>query len=191
MYHDYPKVELDKIIEWVNMSLQRLVEKDGELLSPNASKREESIEGEKELNREVHETAINHRLAVHLEINAPKYGLDIYNFDIEYNRYINNRKKVISLQTGERIEVRPDVLVHTRTNFDVDIPHFLVIEAKKHSIIDKDRNHIKDIMHDDNYRYKFGCLISYYESEKNVNCELITLDNGTFKSISISVKNNK
>jgi hypothetical protein len=43
------------------------------------------------LNRELHETTINHRLAFYLEQNIKETDLGIYNVDIEYNRYYGNQ----------------------------------------------------------------------------------------------------
>lgn len=187
MYHEYSQSEISNLVNWITSSIERLIERDGDLLNPASIESDDSIEGEKILNREIHESSINHRLAVHMEFLAENFNINDYHFDVEYNRFINQRKKVVSIQTGERIEVRPDILVHSRTNFEVDIPHFLVVEAKKYSVIEKDRNHINDIMRDDNYRYKYGCLISYYESNKTVNCELVILNKDTFENIQISV----
>lgn len=145
------------------------------------------IEGQKDLNRELHETTINHRLAVHLEYLIEKYGIYGYHVDIEYNRFINNRKMVRSLKTGNYIEVRPDIIVHKRTRLNDPDPHLLVVEAKKYELNDKDCNHVKDIMHDENYRYKYGMLVSYYENPKAIQVILLTLPDGGFSEYEFAV----
>ena len=163
MHHNYTDEEKVKIINWLTASIKLLIENDSDLLSPDKIQTDHKIEGQKELNRELHETTINHRLARYIENLIVDFGFNDYKIDIEYNRYINQRKMVRSIETGNLIEVRPDIIVHKRTRLHEPLPHLLVIEAKKYHNNDKDRNHVMDIMRDDNYCYKFGLLISYYE----------------------------
>lgn len=59
-------------------------------------------------NRDIHEQALSHRLAVHLENSGFFTG---YHIDCEYNRYGEKPKKNVS---GERI--RPDIVIHVRGN---------------------------------------------------------------------------
>ncbi|MDO9098405.1 MAG: hypothetical protein Q7U60_09820, partial [Candidatus Methanoperedens sp.] len=173
--------EFENVKNWIVASLQRLIQKDGDLLKPESIPTLHKLEGQKDLNRELYETTINHRLACHLEYLMEKYGICGYHVDIEYNRYINNRKTVRSWKTGNGIEeVRPDIIVHKRTRLNEHEPHFLVVEAKKHGLIPKDCNHVKDIMHDENYRYKYGMLISYYDNPHAIQVNLLTLPNGGF-----------
>jgi len=108
------------------------------------------------------------------------YGISGYNVDIEYNRYFNNRKKVYSTEKSSYIEVRPDIIVHKRTRSGELGSHFLVVEAKKHELIDKDCNHVKDIMLDTNYQYKYGMLISYLEDTQKIQVKLLTLPRSDF-----------
>ena len=180
MTHHYTSSEFENVKNWIVASLQILIQKDGDLLKPESIPTLHRLEGKKDLNRELHETAINHRLAFHLEYLIEKYGICGYHVDIEYNRYINNRKIVRSLETDAGIEVRPDIIVHKRTRLDEPDPHFLVVEAKKRKLSDKDRNHVKDIMHDENYRYKYGMLISYYDNPQAIQVSLLTLPDGGF-----------
>lgn len=187
MHHNYIEEEKDLIIRWLNLSFQRLIERDHELLHPDSVESDYILLGEKELNREVHETAINHRLAVNMEMFMPE-NLAQYHIDIEYNRFINQRKLVQSIKTGERVEVRPDILVHSRTNLGIEIPHFLVVEAKKYTNNEKDRNHVMDIMADYNYQYKYGLLVSYYENISSIQCELYSFENGDFKIKPFAIK---
>ena len=126
MAHHYSSAEFENVKNWIVASLQRLIQKDGDLLKPESRPTLHELEGQKSLNREVHETTINHRLAVHLEYLIEEYGISGYHVDIEYNRYINNRKMVRSLRTGDNFEVRPDIIVHKRTRLDEPGPHFLL-----------------------------------------------------------------
>lgn len=187
MYHEYSENEKEILVNRITQSIKRLIEKDHELLYPEKIETDHLIWGEKEINREVHETAINHRLAVNLEMFLKETGFPDYHVDIEYNRYINQKKLVQSIKTGNMIEVRPDILVHTRTNFNAQVPHFLVVEAKKFKHNEKDRNHIKDIMCDPNYRYKYGLLVSYYQNLKAIECGLLTLKDGIFNVTKFSI----
>ena len=92
------------------------------------------------------------------------------------------------MQSGEYIEIRPDIIIHKRTRLEELVPHLIVIEAKKYSNNIKDCNHVRDIMCDGNYRYKYGLLISYYENIEGVNCELLLLQEGEFVSKKFTVK---
>lgn len=187
MYHNYDKKEEQLIVSWLKLSFLRLIERDIELLIPDKIESDYIILGEKEINREVHETAINHRLAVNIEMFTPE-GFGHYHVDIEYNRFINQRKMVRSLKTGNVIEVRPDILVHSRTNLRIETPHLLVVEAKKYKNNEKDRNHIFDIMADSNYNYKYGLLVSYYDNSERIQCELISFVKGDFKKLIFDIK---
>lgn len=118
------------------------------------------------LNRKLHETTINHRLAYYIENALHNTDLESYNVDIEYNRYYNNLKL---LETVEgQINVRPDILVHSRINDQVNQQHYLVIEAKKNRITTHDINKIKGFISDDHYNYLFGLTVSYCRSTEFV-----------------------
>lgn len=180
MPHNYTAEEFNNVLQWINASLKLLIAKDEDLLKPESIQTKYKIEGKKDLNREIHETTINHRLSHYMENLIDKYEIKGYHVDIEYNRYINNQKLVMSLETGDFIEVRPDIIVHKRTRLYEPEPHFLVVEAKKYKLSDKDRNHVKDIMFDINYRYKYGMLISYYDNPDKIQYTLITLPTDSF-----------
>jgi hypothetical protein len=180
MAHKYTSLEIANVKNWIVSSLQILVQKDGDLLRPEAIPTLYRLKGQKDLNRQLHETAINHRLAFHLEYLIEKHCICGYHVDIEYNRYINNKKLVQSMETRNLIEVRPDIIVHKRTRLRERDPHFLVVEAKKRKVNDKDRNHVEDIMCDNNYRYKFGMLISYYDNPQVIQVTFLTRPNDEF-----------
>lgn len=190
MHYIYDENETNLTKEWIKQSIGELVERDHELLNPEKIQTDYIIEKAEEKNRQIHETAINHRLAVYLEKNIKMVNIEGYHVDIEYNRFMNFEKLVKSLETNNPIEVRPDILVHTRTNMQFDVPHFLVVEAKKRKHNDKDRNHIKDIMADYIYKYKYGLLVSYYRDPDNVECELLELNDHQFISHEFKVPNN-
>jgi len=128
------------------------------------------------LNRELHETTINHRLAFYLEQNIQETDLDIYNVDIEYNRFYGNQK-ILNIVEGQQ-SVRPDILIHTRINDQVEQQHYLVVEAKKAQITRHDINKIQGFISDQNYFYLFGLTISYCINEANVLANLYYF-NGT------------
>ena len=180
MVHQYTSVEIKTVKNWIIASLKRLILRDGDLLKPESIPTLHKLEGQKDLNRELHETTINHRLACHLEYLIEEYGIYDYNIDIEYNRYFNNRKKVYSAEENSYIEVRPDIIVHKRTRSGKLGSHFLVVEAKKHELIDKDCNHVRDIMLDTNYQYKYGMLVSYLEDTQKIQVNLLTLPSSGF-----------
>ena len=52
---------------------------------------------------------------------------------------------------------------------------------------DKDRNHVRDIMHDENYRYKYGMLVSYYDNPQAIQVNLLTLPNDGFSEHEFTV----
>ena len=187
MHYEYTAAEKTNIVDWVTAAIKLLIDKDSDLLSPDKVETDNKIDGQKELNREVHETTINGRLERYIEDLISDFGYKGYNCDIEYNRYINQRKMVRSIETGQYIEVRPDIIVHKRLRLYEELPHLLVVEAKKYSNNEKDRNHVRDIMRDNNYCYKFGLLISYYESKTKINCELLSLEQDKFISQKFSV----
>ena len=92
--------------------------------------------------------------------------LSVYNVDIEYNRYYENLKE---LETVEGlISVRPDILIHSRTNHEIHQQHFLVVEAKKGAITQHDINKINGFISDSNYNYLFGLTVSYCLSDTHV-----------------------
>ena len=181
MYHTYDRDDYDVVKEIITNAVKDLIEFDSILLEKDQIASSYSIMPDEEvIDRKIHELAINHRFARYLENRLVARGFVEYSVDIEYNRFINNKKKVFSLETEEHIVVRPDILVHKRIKLDAPVPHLLVVEAKKLSIIDKDRNHVKYLMHDSNYQYKYGLLVSYLENFEEIRLNLLTLNNGEF-----------
>lgn len=164
MFHEYPEEETARVREFIIAAIVLLLEHDEELL----------LKG-------VHENSINHRLAHYLELLMPAFGIEGYACDTEYDRYLGGLKKVKSIQTGKNTTVRPDVLIHKRSKITEDLPHLLVIEAKKLKTSEHDRNKVQDLMADNRYQYKFGLLTSYYKNLETVVCELLIFVNGKFE----------
>jgi hypothetical protein len=143
----------------IRNAIKKLVKFDGDIFNQNLPKLGKSTEMERLLNRELHETAINHRLAVYLEQGFLETKITEYNFDIEYNRNFSDPQKV---KIGKiRIPVRPDILIHKRMRTNESSPHLLVIEAKKHKILEHDINKIIGFMTAPQYLYEFGLTVSY------------------------------
>jgi len=180
MHHDYKVEEVNRIIEWIKGGLRLLVTNDRDLLIPDIVDTEFALEGKRILDRKIHETTINHWFSVYLEQLVEDFGIIDYNIDLEYNRFGNNKKFVEIEISDEAKVVRPDILVHKRLRLDEVKPHFLVIEAKKEALIKKDIKHVKGFMSDASYKYKYGCLISYYELDANIKVNLLTLEDGQY-----------
>jgi len=158
-------MEKDNIKKLITVAIEKLVEKDEDIFKQKIPKLGKSTEKERKLNRELHETALNHRLAFYIEQGLLELKISNYNVDIEYNRNFSDKKRVKI--NGVRIPVRPDILIHKRMRTTEETPHLLIIEAKKHKTISHDINKVKGFMEDIKFQYKFGLTISYvYDSTK-------------------------
>jgi hypothetical protein len=71
-------------------------------------------------NRDIHEQALAHRLAFHLENSGSFVG---YHIDCEYNRHGDDPKT-----DDQGLKFRPDIVVHIRGN---DEDNLVMIETKK------------------------------------------------------------
>ena len=140
-------------------SIDELISNDSEIFNTNVVIPERISLDAKILNRELHETTINHRLAFYIEKNIQNTVLSIYNVDIEYNRYYENLKILNTIE--KQLTVRPDIIVHTRINNKTFQQHFLVIETKKAKISKHDIKKINGFISDQKYQYLFGLTISY------------------------------
>jgi len=99
-------------------------------------------------NRDIHEQALAHRLAVHLEHSGCFIG---YLVDCEYNKHGDNKKR-----DSEKKLFRPDIIIHIRGNDDFNL---IMIETKKFNdppdeITDAIENLIKRSS-DLNYKHAF------------------------------------
>ena len=165
------EAQILEIKELLQTSIDLLILNDGNIfyldtdiempeLSPDA----------KILNRELHETTINHRLAYYIETHIQGKALSNYNVDIEYNRYFENPKVLEMPKRG--LIVRPDIIMHSRINTEIVPQHYLVIEAKKDKITNHDIEKVTSFITDKNYYYVFGLTISYCQDEQNVAANL-------------------
>ncbi len=162
------------IREILEKSVDELISNDNDIFNIDIEMPQQISDDARLLNRELHETTINHRLAFYIENNIQNTEFNDYNVDIEYNRYYGNLK-ILNTIRGQ-LSVRPDILVHSRINNQVEVQHLLVIEAKKGDISLHDINKIKGFISDPNYNYLFGLTISYCRSETHVLVDLYYFD---------------
>ena len=105
-------------------------------------------------NRDIHEQALAHRLAFHLENLGSFVG---YHVDCEYNRHGNDRK---TDNTG--LDFRPDIIVHIRSNDDGNL---IMIETKKFNDsmkeIEATRQNLERRSRE--YRYQHAFLVIFPE----------------------------
>ena len=78
----------------------------------------------------VHEQNVSGQLGQYLNAIKDRYGLGAYYVDPEYDRKQGGFVKTIRIN-GERIEIRPDLIVHSRGKVKPD--NIIVIEMKKTS----------------------------------------------------------
>ena len=155
------------MVELIRNSLEKLAEKDKNILKQKMPKLGKSTEKEKLLNRELHETTLNHRLAFYIETELISKEILNYFVDIEYNRNFSDAKRVKI--SGVKIPVRPDILIHKRMNVEKEEnANLLVIEAKKHKTSKHDIDKVKAFINDLDYNYKFGLTISYAYNENEI-----------------------
>lgn len=107
-------------------------------------------------NRDIHEQALSHRLAHHLENSNVFTG---YHIDCEYNRH-GEKTKTDSAEKG----FKPDIIVHIRGN---DESNLVMIETKKFNDPKKEINDIKGCLkrRSDEYGYSYAFLVIFPESE--------------------------
>jgi len=162
--------QIERITEIIQSSIDQLIENDSDIFNIDIVMPQQISEDARQLNRELHETTINHRFAVYIENNIQDTEFNLYHVDIEYNRYYGNLK-ILNTVEGQ-LSVRPDILVHSRIDDQIEPQHLLVVEAKKDRIIEHDINKIKGFISDPNYNYLFGLTISYCRSETHVVADL-------------------
>ncbi|MDD2981986.1 MAG: hypothetical protein PHQ74_01235 [Crocinitomicaceae bacterium] len=155
------------INELIRRSLEKLAEKDNNIIKQKLPKLGKSTQKERLLNRELHETTLNHRLAFYLETELINKEIQNYYVDIEYNRNFSDTKRVKI--DGVRIPVRPDILIHRRMNIEnEENANLLIIEAKKNKTSKHDIDKVKAFINDSEYSYKFGLTISYAFNENEI-----------------------
>ena len=124
----------------------------------------------KVIDNKLHEITLNHRLAHYIENLLLKHDLKNYFVDIEYNRNHSNAKNL--LIKGKLKLVRPDIIVHSRTNNSLPYENYLVIEAKKAKPSSHDISKVKAFIKESNYKYLFGATVSYSVDASKISCEL-------------------
>ena len=179
-----PDEQIERISEILEISIDELIANDSDIFNIDIVMPQQISPDARLLNRELHETTINHRLAFYIEKNIQETEFNFYNVDIEYNRYYGNLKILETIEG--QLSVRPDILVHTRINDQVAQQHLLVLEAKKGSITGHDINKIKGFISDPNYNYLFGLTISYCRSETHVLADLYYYNGAEIVSKQIS-----
>lgn len=180
--------QIQEVKNLLSNSIEELIRNDSDIFNIELIEPPQISEDAKVLNRELHETTINHRFAYYLEKNIQETNLSFYKVDIEYNRFYYNSKK---LNTVEGIiSVRPDILIHTRVDDNVDQQHYLAIEAKKANITQHDTNKVKGFITDENYNYLFGLTISYCSNENSILSNLYYYDGTAITSEEIYISKN-
>ena len=156
--------QLDTLKALLRSAFAKLQQHDSDIYSSTTNEADVSYSDiYKIVDRKLHEVTINHRLAHYLENSLTEFSLFGYLVDIEYNRFYQNEKL---LRTTEGIKVvRPDIIIHSRRNFEHDIQHYLVIEAKKDKPSNNDIEKVKSLLNDERYNYMFGATVSYANPE--------------------------
>ncbi|TDX00526.1 hypothetical protein [Dinghuibacter silviterrae] len=180
------QLQIETVINVLRLSIESLIANDVDIFDIDLIDPPRISMGARILNRELHETSINHRLAYYLEQNIRNTELPEYSVDIEYNRFYGN-PKVVRTVDG-LLQIRPDIIIHSRVNDRIDPQHFLVIEAKKGEITSHDVNKILGLMTDPHYFYLFGFTISYCSNRKFIIGNLYYFDGQVIISRSIDVK---
>lgn len=105
-------------------------------------------------NRDIHEQALAHRLAFHLENSGSFTG---YHVDCEYNRRGDNPKTDAN---GRKF--RPDIIIHVRGNDDSNL---VMIETKKFNDTDEEKETTRRDLSNikDEYRYQCAFLVIFPE----------------------------
>lgn len=125
------------------------------------------LENEEVQNRDIHEQALAHRLAVHLEHSGYFSG---YNIDCEYNRDGEDPKR-----DTEKQLFRPDIVVHVRGPAG---PNFIMIETKKFNDDAQELLEAKEklLSHKNQFGYDHAFLVIF---PKNMN----SLDNSSITEL--------
>jgi hypothetical protein len=114
------------------------------------------------INQRVKEECINHRFAIYIEnaFFSTFVGKDI-SIDLEYNKLYFDEKQYASPE-DERINFRPDLIIHERNTQDFNIVAF---ELKKDYSNKKDKSTIHGMLKEP-FNYLWGVLISYMPNKE-------------------------
>jgi sugar-specific transcriptional regulator TrmB len=160
-------MDKDELIEMIKESLIELNEKDSDIFKCENPRLDRLVTNEREINRELHETALNHRFAIYLENNLKKRKISHYSVDIEYNR--NFRKRKVVIIKGVSTSVRPDILIHKRQDKTKKY-NLLAVETKKGKISGHDIDKIKALLLDPDYLFDYGLSVSYCYNPNIIKC---------------------
>ena len=177
--------QITRVRQLLDQSLQNLTINDAEIFEVQPFINPHMPASEQDLNRKLHETTINHRLAYYIERNLNAAERNVYHVDIEFNRNYLQEKK-LWIDSGE-IVARPDIIVHSRLNEAANPQHFLVIEAKKDVLTDHDIQKIVGFITDNRYNYLFGFTVSYCAEATHVAGVLNYWDGNAIVSAPLSV----
>jgi hypothetical protein len=110
-------------------------------------------------NRDIHEQALTHRLAYHLENSNLFIG---YHVDCEYNRHGEGKKN-----DTEGV-FRPDIIIHVRGN---DNDNLIMIEAKKFNDEKQEIRKASEalIRRKNKYNYQCAFLVTFPENIETLN----------------------
>jgi Holliday junction resolvase-like predicted endonuclease len=162
-------LQKQQAVNLIRSSIQALIAEDRNIFSQRLIEPLRIPLRNHRLNRRLHETTINHRLAFHLETRIRQIPyLANHSVDLEYNRYYLDPKIVVV--NGEETAIRPDILIHTRTNRNINFYHYLAVEAKKGRITNHDIDKIVALLQDQLYQYLFGLTVSYCFVPNHVSC---------------------
>lgn len=165
----------NQIKELLKSALNRLWEFDREILDFDETEDQQGrfpAKGGILNDRKLHEVCINHRLAVYIHEEMNEYlGTDHkYYVDIEFNRLNASPKNTNAeylFKTPEDREIRPDIIVHGRSDPFIKPLNLLVIEAKKEQLKEKDKENVQLLMLDSRYKYTYGATIQYTKDKSN------------------------
>ena len=116
----------------------------------------QEIDFDEARNRDIHEVALAHRLAYHLENSGCFAG---YIVDCEYNRHGTETKR------DERgCLFRPDIVIHVRGNDDCNL---IMIETKKYDVAPREEERVTTSLERRirQYCYQYAFLVKFPEKE--------------------------
>lgn len=112
------------------------------------------------IDRNLKEECINHRFALYLEKNKPPVYYNYY-IDVEYDK--NGSEMKTRLENGVPKIIRPDILVHKRTD-DIN-DNLLAIECKKGYLNSNDKTKLNWLL-GNGYNYQ-ACIGFSYQPSKD------------------------
>ncbi len=87
--------------------------------------------------KDAHEQSLCGRLAIYMDRAKERHGYKAYYFDVEYNRRGEGRKQILHPITHQHIDVRCDILLHSRGDLDDD--NLIALEMKKDNAEPEDK----------------------------------------------------